>query len=87
MVLHQMHQRSRRVHLPLPLLPPSTHQIEYTLITLDDGQQRARLSLLGPTILRELQHPETADPENHPTKWRPEYGSYMIEGALTHLVV
>jgi len=58
-------------------------QIEYTLVTLDDKEQKARLSLLGPTILEILQQPEYSDPVNHDTKWRPEYGSYMIEGSLT----
>jgi len=55
-------------------------EIEYTLVTLDDKEQKARLSLLGPTILEILQQPEYSDPVNHDTKWRPEYGSYMIEG-------
>ena len=47
---------------------------------LDHEAQKPRLSLVGPEILLTLQRPETDDPENHHTKWRPEYASYMIEG-------
>ena len=49
-------------------------------MTLDHGQKRAQLSLVGPAILEELQRPEDEDPDDHQTKWRPEYASYMIEG-------
>ena len=71
-----------------PLPPQNTHtQIEYTLVTVDEKEQKARLSLLGPTILKMLQEPEQSDPDNHQTKWRPEYGSYMIEGGCGQLVM
>lgn len=55
-------------------------EIEYTLVTVDAASETARLSLIGPDILEELQEPESTDPDNHYTKWRPEYASYMIEG-------
>jgi glutamate--cysteine ligase catalytic subunit len=55
-------------------------QIEYTLIELDHAAKKPQLSLVGPKILEILQQPETDDPDNHHTKWRPEYASYMIEG-------
>ena len=55
-------------------------QIEYTLVELDHAAKKPRLSLVGPKILETLQQPETDDPDNHHTKWRPEYASYMIEG-------
>ena len=55
-------------------------QIEYTLIVLDHDAKKPQLSLVGPKILQTLQRPETDDPDNHHTKWRPEYASYMIEG-------
>ena len=65
-------------------VPPSLYllyvQIEYTLVTVDNVQHTAKLSLVGPDILDELQQPESSDPINHTTKWRPEYASYMIEG-------
>ncbi len=67
---------------PIPSLNifPLSNQIEYTLVSLDDRAQVARLSLLGPEILMTLQTPELEYPDNHDTKWRPEYASYMIEG-------
>ena len=55
-------------------------QIEYTLITLDSDEKKARLSLLGPDILSDLQQPEIDDPLHHKTQWKPEYSAYMIEG-------
>lgn len=55
-------------------------EIEYTLITLDAENQKARLSLIGPDILSDLQQPESNDPLHHKSKWRPEYAAYMIEG-------
>ena len=50
---------------------------------MDAASETARLSLIGPDILEELQEPESTDPDNHYTKWRPEYASYMIEGRTT----
>lgn len=55
-------------------------QIEFTLITLDSANEKAKLSLIGPDILTGLQQPESNDPIHHKSKWRPEYASYMIEG-------
>ena len=49
-------------------------------MVLDHEAKKPRLSLVGPEILLTLQRPETDDPDNHHTKWRPEYASYMIEG-------
>ena len=51
-------------------------------MVLDHEAKKPRLSLVGPEILLTLQRPETDDPDNHHTKWRPEYASYMIEGVL-----
>lgn len=56
-------------------------QIEFTLVKFDDKNQRVQLSLVGPDILKTLQEPENTDPVHHKTKWRPEYASFMIEGA------
>ncbi len=58
-----------------------SNQIEYTLVSLDDSAKVARLSLVGPDILESLQAPEHQSPDDHDTKWRPEYASYMIEGS------
>jgi hypothetical protein len=50
------------------------------LITLDQEEKKAKLSLIAPRILVGLQKPESSDPLHHKSKWRPEYGAYMIEG-------
>nr|XP_033792537.1 glutamate--cysteine ligase catalytic subunit isoform X2 [Geotrypetes seraphini] len=55
-------------------------EVEYMLVCFDHANQKVRLALKGEEILEILQHKgEKANP-NHPTLWRPEYGSYMIEG-------
>lgn len=54
------------------------------LVTLDEEAKKARLSLIGPDILDDLQQPESSDPLHHKTKWRPEYAGYMIEGRCGH---
>ena len=54
-------------------------------MVLDHAAKKPRLSLVGPQILQILQQPETDDPANHHTKWRPEYASYMIEGLAEHV--
>uniref|UniRef100_A0A8D0C673 Glutamate--cysteine ligase n=1 Tax=Salvator merianae TaxID=96440 RepID=A0A8D0C673_SALMN len=55
-------------------------EVEYMLVAFDHKNKRAQLSLTGEEVLHILQEKgEKANP-NHPTLWRPEYGSYMIEG-------
>ncbi|XP_034965681.1 glutamate--cysteine ligase catalytic subunit isoform X1 [Zootoca vivipara] len=55
-------------------------EVEYMLVVFDHKNKRAQLSLTGGDVLHTLQEKgERANP-NHPTLWRPEYGSYMIEG-------
>ncbi|XP_064412511.1 glutamate--cysteine ligase catalytic subunit isoform X3 [Latimeria chalumnae] len=55
-------------------------EVEYILVAFDDQQQKVRVLLRGEEVLHTLQEKgEKANP-NHPTLWRPEYGSYMIEG-------
>ena len=50
--------------LPLSLfLPLSRLKVEYTLVYFDEKQKRAKLSLLGPKILKILQQPEIDSPE------------------------
>ncbi|KAG8124174.1 hypothetical protein E2320_019483 [Naja naja] len=46
----------------------------------DHKNKRARLSLSGEEVLHTLQEKGERINPNHPTLWRPEYGSYMIEG-------
>ncbi|XP_077093762.1 glutamate--cysteine ligase catalytic subunit-like [Siphateles boraxobius] len=55
-------------------------EVEYMLVEMDDKHEKACLVLNGEEVLEILQEKgEKIDP-NHPTLWRPEYGSYMIEG-------
>ncbi|XP_033859109.1 glutamate--cysteine ligase catalytic subunit-like [Acipenser ruthenus] len=55
-------------------------EVEYMLVAMDHNYQKVRLVLSGGDVLHTLQEKgENANP-NHPTLWRPEYGSYMIEG-------
>uniref|UniRef100_F6U843 Glutamate--cysteine ligase n=1 Tax=Ornithorhynchus anatinus TaxID=9258 RepID=F6U843_ORNAN len=54
--------------------------VEYMLVSFDHINKKVRLVLSGEEVLETLQAKgERANP-NHPTLWRPEYGSYMIEG-------
>uniref|UniRef100_A0A8C7XYC3 Glutamate--cysteine ligase n=1 Tax=Oryzias sinensis TaxID=183150 RepID=A0A8C7XYC3_9TELE len=55
-------------------------EVEYMLMELDDKDEKARLVLNGGEILDTLQDQGENINPNHPTLWRPEYGSYMIEG-------
>ena len=50
------------------------------LISVNERERKARVSLMGPKILPSLQTAEAEDPKNHLSKWRPEYGCYVIEG-------
>ncbi|XP_065843701.1 glutamate--cysteine ligase catalytic subunit-like isoform X2 [Oscarella lobularis] len=54
-------------------------EIEYTLVHFDHERKTARLYLDGPKYLETLQEEEKRSPDSHPTTWRPEYGSYMLE--------
>ncbi|KAF6731493.1 Glutamate--cysteine ligase catalytic subunit [Oryzias melastigma] len=55
-------------------------EVEYMLMELDHKDEKARLVLNGGEILDTLQDQGENINPNHPTLWRPEYGSYMIEG-------
>ncbi|XP_006893191.1 PREDICTED: glutamate--cysteine ligase catalytic subunit isoform X2 [Elephantulus edwardii] len=55
-------------------------EVEYMLVSFDHEKKKVQLVLSGEEVLETLQEKgERANP-NHPTLWRPEYGSYMIEG-------
>uniref|UniRef100_A0A673B3A4 Glutamate--cysteine ligase n=1 Tax=Sphaeramia orbicularis TaxID=375764 RepID=A0A673B3A4_9TELE len=55
-------------------------EVEYMLVELDDKDEKVRLVLNGGDVLETLQEQGEKINPNHPTLWRPEYGSYMIEG-------
>uniref|UniRef100_A0A6I8RN68 Glutamate--cysteine ligase n=1 Tax=Xenopus tropicalis TaxID=8364 RepID=A0A6I8RN68_XENTR len=55
-------------------------QVEYMLVSFDHANKKVRLLLKGGEILDTLQDRGEKINPNHPTLWRPEYGSYMIEG-------
>ncbi|EMP40238.1 Glutamate--cysteine ligase catalytic subunit [Chelonia mydas] len=50
------------------------------LVAFDHEHKKVRLSLTGEEVLHTLQEKGERVNPNHPTLWRPEYGSYMIEG-------
>ncbi|KAG9493782.1 glutamate--cysteine ligase catalytic subunit [Eleutherodactylus coqui] len=55
-------------------------EVEYMLVAFDHENQKVRLVLKGEEMLDTLQGRGEKINPNHPTLWRPEYGSYMIEG-------
>ncbi|XP_056148402.1 glutamate--cysteine ligase catalytic subunit isoform X2 [Lampris incognitus] len=55
-------------------------EVEYMLVEMDIKNEKVHIVLNGGEVLETLQDKgEKTDP-NHPTLWRPEYGSYMLEG-------
>ncbi|KAJ8787609.1 hypothetical protein J1605_022924 [Eschrichtius robustus] len=50
------------------------------LVSFDHENKKAQLVLSGEELLETLQEKGERTNPNHPTLWRPEYGSYMIEG-------
>lgn len=55
-------------------------EVEYMLVSFDHENRKAQLVLSGEDVLETLQEKGERTNPNHPTLWRPEYGSYMIEG-------
>ncbi|XP_059557384.1 glutamate--cysteine ligase catalytic subunit isoform X3 [Myotis daubentonii] len=55
-------------------------EVEYMLVSFDHENKRVQLVLSGEEVLETLQEKGERTNPNHPTLWRPEYGSYMIEG-------
>uniref|UniRef100_A0A8C2FRJ7 Glutamate--cysteine ligase n=1 Tax=Cyprinus carpio TaxID=7962 RepID=A0A8C2FRJ7_CYPCA len=55
-------------------------EVEYMLVEMDDKSEKVCLVLNGKDVLETLQEKGEKINPNHPTLWRPEYGSYMIEG-------
>ncbi|XP_069107021.1 glutamate--cysteine ligase catalytic subunit-like [Argopecten irradians] len=55
-------------------------EVEYMLVKFDDEKKTARLRLDADRVLAILQQREKDTPHDHPTTWRPEYASYMVEG-------
>ncbi|MGH0178516.1 UNVERIFIED_CONTAM: hypothetical protein FKN15_077646 [Acipenser sinensis] len=58
----------------------SVNQVEYMLVAMDHNSHKVRLVLSAGDVLHALQEKGENTNPNHPTLWRPEYGSYMIEG-------
>ncbi|KAK7930773.1 hypothetical protein WMY93_007168 [Mugilogobius chulae] len=56
------------------------NKVEYMLMEWDDKDEKVRLVLRTAEVLEALQEQGEKINPNHPTLWRPEYGSYMIEG-------
>ncbi|KAF7465644.1 glutamate--cysteine ligase catalytic subunit [Marmota monax] len=50
------------------------------LVSFDHENKKVQLVLSGEDVLETLQEKGERTNPNHPTLWRPEYGSYMIEG-------
>ncbi|XP_014119058.1 PREDICTED: glutamate--cysteine ligase catalytic subunit isoform X2 [Pseudopodoces humilis] len=55
-------------------------EVEYMLVKFDHENKKVRLVLCGEEVVQTLQDKGEKVNPNHPTLWRPEYGSYMIEG-------
>ncbi len=62
-------------------------EVEYVVLTFDEGEKRVRLSLRAAELLAVLQEGENhalanggAGLEKLKSMWRPEYGAFMIEG-------
>nr|KAF6505276.1 glutamate-cysteine ligase catalytic subunit [Rousettus aegyptiacus] len=55
-------------------------EVEYMLVSFDHENKKVQLVLSGEKVLETLQEKGERSNPNHPTLWRPEYGSYMIEG-------
>ncbi|XP_020954214.1 glutamate--cysteine ligase catalytic subunit isoform X2 [Sus scrofa] len=55
-------------------------EVEYMLVSFDHESKKVQLVLSGEELLETLQEKGERTNPNHPTLWRPEYGSYMIEG-------
>ncbi|XP_014438517.1 glutamate--cysteine ligase catalytic subunit isoform X2 [Tupaia chinensis] len=55
-------------------------EVEYMLVSFDHENKKVQLILSGEEVLEILQEKGERTNPNHPTLWRPEYGSYMIEG-------
>ncbi|XP_040839498.1 glutamate--cysteine ligase catalytic subunit isoform X5 [Ochotona curzoniae] len=55
-------------------------EVEYMLVSFNHENKKVQLVLSGEQVLETLQEQGERTNPNHPTLWRPEYGSYMIEG-------
>ncbi|XP_072498575.1 glutamate--cysteine ligase catalytic subunit isoform X2 [Notamacropus eugenii] len=55
-------------------------EVEYILVAFDHQNKKVRVVLKGEEVVEALQERGERKNPNHPTLWKPEYGSYMIEG-------
>ena len=50
------------------------------ILRVDHEGRTVQLSTRAEELLKELQEPESKGAPNLPSLWRPEYGSFMVEG-------
>ena len=55
-------------------------QIEYMIVKFDDNNKKCRVSLRAEELLKVMDAREEVEGPNRNVLWRPEFGSYMIEG-------
>jgi len=55
-------------------------EVEYIIVRFDHINKTAKVRLCAQDILSRINEKEVNDPDNVKSLWRPEYGSYMIEG-------
>ncbi|CAG9859161.1 unnamed protein product [Phyllotreta striolata] len=55
-------------------------EVEYIIVKFLDDKQQCKVSLRSHELLTILNQKELEDPTGVNSLWRPEYGSYMIEG-------
>ena len=55
-------------------------QVEYMVLKVSDVEKTVRVSIRAKELLAELQKPENEGKTPLRSLWRPEYGSYMVEG-------
>ncbi|MGH0182767.1 UNVERIFIED_CONTAM: hypothetical protein FKN15_010903 [Acipenser sinensis] len=87
-VLHSLQEKGENTNPNTPVVSIeltimckcSVNQVEYMLVAMDHNSHKVRLVLSAGDVLHALQEKGENTNPNHPTLWRPEYGSYMIEG-------
>ena len=59
-------------------------QVEYMIVRLDGASKRAQVCLRAEELLSVMDQREAAEGSSRKVLWRPEFGSYMIEGTPGH---
>jgi len=55
-------------------------EVEYTILKVDDERKEVKVAMRAKEMLARLQEAENSGRKDLPSLWRPEYGSYMVEG-------